>query len=414
MRWKMRKILWRAAILAAAIAAGAGVARSCAAATSPLTSTNDFYYTQPKTTNIFGRVMGENGDYRLVRAEDIAFINEAWAERWELAGSSTWGPLEAMPGGPVVKKGGKRNISKYWAEAALSERVLETESMADRLAEASGGKMTNIVIETLITQRLVKVEMVRNQYAELKKAKVLALEANVTYTNEDAVVITEVVVEDWQKGYGTEVRQGIWTNRVEGGRWYIRGRGKNEGRGPWIWNGEDWEVLRTIKTTEKDAMSGNVKMRLAFDVRKTEEWMRGMVSPKVVESVHAYAVVDVDWTKEEKWWEWNVGSEAIASNIVDRFESTNVTVLVDMGAAEWIGTNGTRLVYGVSRGMKEITEAATGAANAPDEEEIAAQAVVPGLGEDGGEHEREKTLDITIKEVYLVIRVKPVASLPGW
>lgn len=384
-------------------------------ATSPLATTNDYYYIQPKTTNICGRVMGENGDYRLVRAEDIAFINEAWAERFELAGSSTWGPYERFPGGPLVREGGNTVINRYWSDGRISESVLETESMADRLAEASGGAMTNIVIESQIKKKLVKGEMVTKQYAELKKAKVLALEANVTYTNEDAVVIREIVEEYWQKGYGTEVTQTIWTNRVEGGRWDIKGRGKNEGRGPWIWHGDDWEVLATLKTTEKDAMSGSVKMRLAFDVRKPEEWLRGMESPKVVESVHAWGVVEVEWETFEEWWEWNVGDDqAVASNIIYRSESTNVNVLVDMGTAEWVGTNRTSLVYGVSRGMEAITSAARRVANAPSEEEVAGEAVVPELGEDGGEHERKKVLGINIDTVYLVIRLQPVASLPGW
>ena len=85
----------RAVILVAAV--GTGGPR-CGAATTSLATTNDYYYTLPKTTNIVGRVMGESGDYGLVRYEDAAWIAEAWAERIALGGEYEVQTNAAGPG----------------------------------------------------------------------------------------------------------------------------------------------------------------------------------------------------------------------------------------------------------------------------------------------------------------------------
>lgn len=64
-------------ILAAIIAA------FCGAAVSPLTG-SDFRLTSVNTNLISGRLMGDTGDYALMRYEDIAFLNEAFRERYML------------------------------------------------------------------------------------------------------------------------------------------------------------------------------------------------------------------------------------------------------------------------------------------------------------------------------------------
>ena len=73
----MRRLLQTAALLAALAAA---------AASSPIAGTNDFTFTRVTYTNISGTVMGDAGDYRTMRYEDLAWLNEAIAERIAFTG----------------------------------------------------------------------------------------------------------------------------------------------------------------------------------------------------------------------------------------------------------------------------------------------------------------------------------------
>ena len=73
----MRRLLQTAALLAALAAA---------AASSPIAGTNDFTFTRVTYTNISGTVMGDAGDYRTMRYEDLAWLNEAIEERLAFTG----------------------------------------------------------------------------------------------------------------------------------------------------------------------------------------------------------------------------------------------------------------------------------------------------------------------------------------
>lgn len=73
----MRRLLQTAALLAALAAA---------AASSPIAGTNDFTFTRVTYTNISGTVMGDAGDYRSMRYEDLAWLQEAVEERLAFTG----------------------------------------------------------------------------------------------------------------------------------------------------------------------------------------------------------------------------------------------------------------------------------------------------------------------------------------
>lgn len=73
----MRGLLQTAALLAALAAA---------AASSPIAGTNDFTFTRVTYTNISGTVMGDTGDYRAMRYEDLAWLREAIEERLAFTG----------------------------------------------------------------------------------------------------------------------------------------------------------------------------------------------------------------------------------------------------------------------------------------------------------------------------------------
>lgn len=68
----MRGLVQIAALLAAFAAA---------AAPSPIAGTNDFTFTRVTHTDISGTVMGDAGDYRTMRHEDLAWLREAVEER---------------------------------------------------------------------------------------------------------------------------------------------------------------------------------------------------------------------------------------------------------------------------------------------------------------------------------------------
>lgn len=56
------------------------------AATSPLSSASDYIFAPFRDVNaaadyIEGRIMGKTGDYQILRAEDVAYLQEAWNER---------------------------------------------------------------------------------------------------------------------------------------------------------------------------------------------------------------------------------------------------------------------------------------------------------------------------------------------
>ena len=95
------------------------VSFAATAATCTPAATNDYYYTTPKTTSIFGRVMAETGDYRLVRQEDIAWINEAWAERMALADDGAF-TTNAVPPGALVAGGVGPTHLRSWQQRCRS------------------------------------------------------------------------------------------------------------------------------------------------------------------------------------------------------------------------------------------------------------------------------------------------------
>ena len=425
MRWEMRRMIPRAA----AIACCAWIAAAQAANTA-LATKDDYYWTVPKTTNICGRVMGENGDYRLVRNEDIAWLNEAWMERKGL----TQGIIfeDAWPGGPLVKRGTGMQAKMIWcwAKANVETCVVTGATMAARLAEASGGAMTNVFYEGKDPTRLVSMMALTNEFAYLKKMDLVDADAVwKSFTNEQAVV-NETEVRGYREydGYGyenTNINQSV----VEDS-WTVEGRGyiyhwdgiKTDQWGNHVPAGEDWRSY----TTEKEEVSGKLKMRLEWEVSNTNDWLRGEQRPKVVKSAKAYAAVNVYGRKEKKRKTYQVGQNQSGSwgwreksNETEEW-STNATVLVELGEVEyveaiyddyhWIQC----LVYEAEKDLAELTDEVAGkVAGMPGLSEVAAAAVVPEM-EEIGEHEVKKSISCGIGPVYMVLEIKPVTSLPGW
>lgn len=69
-----------------AIATSAIAWATAHAAQLSISSTNQYHFVPPVTTNLLGVGMGETADYRVLRYEDIAFLKEAFAERRHVLG----------------------------------------------------------------------------------------------------------------------------------------------------------------------------------------------------------------------------------------------------------------------------------------------------------------------------------------
>ena len=365
------------------------------AATSPLATPGDYFYVAPKTTNICGRVMGENGDYGIVRYEDVAFINEAWAERLALAGYAV--PTNTLPAGPLVKGGLDRlaNTGDYleWSSNTTCV-VTNAGGLLPALAEASGGKMTNIWCESEwpAPRKLVTMRAVTNNYATLKRMNCLVPGVYVSSTNV-ATAIEGGYEEVWSAGGGRQTYPYASTNTESLAQFYLSeaGGGSNDRDSYGNRDESMWARMTT----------GAGTVRFEFDVADTNAWLRGQQSPKVVREARAWALLR-PWAFE-------------SDTATDTDTWTNATVLVDLGEARWAGvTANGRLAYEVDVDVRELY--ATCVASAPWLPTLAAvanAARVPPLDGQTGSRYRNKSVSMD-GVAGLVLRLKPVASLQGW
>lgn len=371
------------------------------AATTPLSSANDYYYTTPKTKNICGRVMGENGDYKLVRAEDLAFINEAWAERVVLSGYTS--DTNATAEGTLVK-GKYRHVAPstigYWNRAQLSACALTNNVFYgyDALTEASGGAMTNIatVITNARPNKLVTMGWITNNFATLKKMNCLVAQPLLSSTS-DAVEIETTIVESKDGGGYTRATTNTITLAAMQLHEYGAGHNTEYYDGNWS------------KTTVKRICTGSGAVRLSFDVADTNAWLRGEEKPKVVSAARAWGVVDL-----ESEYETDLDNNHDEG-------STNATVIIDLGDARWVcATTNSQLVYEIDVDIRDVYASCVYVAPwMPSLSEVESTASVPplpsGPDDDTRSSSQTKSAEMdAVWRVYLVLDLKPVASLDGW
>lgn len=429
MRRKIVRNAVRAVILAAAAAAGGP---RCGAATTSLATTNDYYYTVPKSTNIVGRVMGERGDYGLVRYEDAAWIAEAWAERIALGGE--WEVATNAPGPGLLVKGGgiwPTTTGSYWTNAVMSTVAVTNELLKDLsaggtvrriLGAASGGAMTNEVrrLEGRVMGKLVAKAAMTNAYKVLKGMDVVVKAVSPGDTN-TARIITAWTQRETETGEGTTATAEATTGTVSATSWWLSCEGSKSVWREYEWDGSQWENTWTLERerTEKEEVVGEGDVRLEFGVRRKEDWMRGETSPKVVRGARAWGVVHLtgDEYEHEDRKRFEDG-EVIEEEPIDRGWATNATVLVDLGEARWKeakGGSSEKLVYEVTVKPARLLAECVGAAQwMPSLAQVESALGIPEVHGDAGSHRLSRTVQGILKEVYLVITLKPVTSLPGW
>ena len=423
----MVKMKWRAAIVAAVAMRISGAL----AATTTLTSTNDYYYTLPKSTNIVGKVMGENGDYSLVRYEDAAWIAEAWAERIALGGSYEVGTNAPGPG-LLVKGGGiwPTATREYWTNAVMVTTVITNKhindltsesTMARILGAASGGAMTNATrrLDVRVTGKLVAKNAITNAYKVLRGMDVVVRPIKPGDTN-TAERIEESRYRTVENGQASEWSKEETTGKVSVISWALKCEGTKTVEKTYWWDGSQVEWLSTYETekTEKMVDGGEGEVRLEFGVRRTEDWMRGKEVPKVVKSARAWGVVHMSETESEHEVRVNLVDGEEEEEVVGGSWQTNATVLVDLGEAQWKEARAgevERLVYAVE--IKPAQMLARSAGATPwmrDREWVEGALAVPEVQGDAGNHSLSRDMSGSLEEVYLVIQLQPVTSLPGW
>lgn len=364
------------------------------AAVSPLTSTNDYYYTKPHTTNIFGRVMGENGDYRLVRAEDIAFINEAWAERAMLASTVYWVyPYELISGRPLVKGWDldfyySREYLNYYP--GLTTCACRSVSTADAMVEASGGSMTNIIcsLPNARPGTIVSMDAITNSFSMLKKMNCLRRYAYFSGTN---TYITTEEEHSWSYFYGS-INQ---TNYVKVST-NILNRPQIDERGEGSYFFLDSNVYGYSTYSKKQEGSGTLFMDVT--VYNAEDWIR----PRWLVNGDGPAVVNSASA-------WMCAHSYYSENNAPETEET--TVLYCLGDARWVGSSSvSNLVYSVDVDIRKIYEECASVAQYRFSlEDVESTAVVP---ESPGYH--SKSIRLADFEPCILFIIRPISSLEGW
>lgn len=181
-------------------------ALAAAGAASPLKTAGDYVFTRPTAGRIAGLVMGDGGDYRTMRHEDLAFIAEATAERLAFTGDFfdfTNAATNGLPVGVAEDPAGGRRIRR---------RTLDIGLLDGRFASLSNQYVTGAVVvpDSSLTGRTEVVERERVTYAATSRVELVAhaLTNGVTevhtnrvwfvHTNSVRVVETNALAYGWQ------------------------------------------------------------------------------------------------------------------------------------------------------------------------------------------------------------------------
>ena len=157
------------------------------AATSPLSSADDYVFAMPTlTNNVKGLVMGDSGDYGNVRYEDVAFLREAFAERVAIASGS---------------------INTNDLERARTNRTVRTPEIQNSILILSDDVMTSEPSDsTRIMLRAGEDDYPTNRFVYF----------TFSVTNKPAVAVTNYVTQVMTNG-----TVDVWTNVT----WYAASNG---------------------------------------------------------------------------------------------------------------------------------------------------------------------------------------------
>lgn len=428
-----RKVAWAGKAGLAAGICCLNVAASAAATT--LASTNDYYYSTPRTTNICGKVMGQAGDYSLIRYEDVAWLQEAWLERMALAGA----PMNQgkFSGEPLVwKEGDAGGVAfqndRYWTNATMQACCISNvvgsygsmQAMQQIMGAASNGEMTNRIFELAVREpgKTVRKDAITENFATVRAMKVVAKPIAPTETNAATGVQWQ-----WQRYADSreqEPRQpteNTYTNEAPVTKWELSGESRVDVAETWErdMEREEWRKIRTQRWERKVKfdVGGGGAVRLQFAVRDTQDWLRGEEAPKVVEAAAAWGVVELRQANVMQRSEdiVNTGDGSVTNESEYVETRTNALVFVSLGEASWReaedGEYGGKIVYEIQVAPKTLAQRAADTAGGI---ETSLDVDMPNLTKGAGFKRVYRSLNGELKIVYLVIRLRPVTCLQGW
>lgn len=419
------------------------------AATTPLASASDYYFTVPGTSNIVGKVMGDGGDYKLVRQEDIAWLREAVAERRGMA-AGTDKNTNAIP--TLVKGMGFGGLGSGWynPDVEVVEYCMTNAWSSSTLGGLAGLGVTNINISlaNLPSHGLVSIDRITNLYHSVRRARRLVVEgawdvAESPIECEKTSVATRSVFEAWTEvdenyrvSYHTGRQEGTDRDTIIVGRYEVSSRDFKSNKTIWYaptlpggdWNNWDsyyfvsggsgdssWNVVESM-----GRCSAIIKLYQACD---TNAWLRGGSRPdRFIENISAWCCAYVSTSHERD---------------LHGTETTNHYALVSLGTPDFAYATNNCLVWSIELDLSYTTGRAVALCNAKDASwAMSAKVNTPpapedlGTGyhvpypEDGGyvgmvgENDASdgegRSLEAYIGLIYLVIDINPATRLGGW
>lgn len=311
-----------------------------------------YYFTRPIADGIQGRIMGPNGDYGLIRYEDIAWLNEAFIERFLMAGvhntylptnvssviSAKWFP---QPNGYVDKN------------AVATNAVIGTEPHDTDYAKELIG-LTNVYIRTysIRSGMLIGKSVITNMFSSMLMASRISPNVTETIPYRDVEIVdnsyyngwgfddelnplTPVSVSEHETDSVTNLSQALYHISKSQRKWkeksayfpYEYYAETQEGRSA---NAPD--SSETISSEEKFT-TNKFNVKLSFNIT-TNAWFRGGESPGWYKSgPSVYAVVKCEYKSEKQWSCYGYTTDSTYSESTN--QTTNVYVIVKAGEATY-------------------------------------------------------------------------------
>ena len=246
-----------------------------------------------------------------------------------------------------------------------------------------------------------------NNFATLKKMNCLVIEPSLSSTSEIVMIETgreEYKVDWWDDAHVTDIDPTTNAFPLSSFAFYEEGEGSHDKANP---ASSSWDET---KYYGKTIGTGAGTVRMSFTVGNTNAWLRGHGSPKVVREARVWCELGASATYEDYSRNGDTGQEWDVSSY------TNATVLLDLGEARWAcATTNSQLVYEIDMDIRSVYASLVTLApwmQSPSEVEYAA--TVPSLDGSFGTRRKSKGMNLEGATIYLVLDLKPVASLEGW
>lgn len=416
------------------------------AATTSLDSQGKYYFKIPSTTNISGRVMGDGGDYKLVRQEDLCWLDEAFAERNALAAGFN-GAQTNMTAALVKHRTFDGPIANVWYDPNVVGVEAKVQGGLGFWIRCAG--FTDIVISTTNhpARRLVSMGWITNLYHTARLASRICPMGEGTLADSISCSVDESQTgssvryyEFYEDGHepGSYVvlsDEREWTRTIGNAEHILCYADSAVSRNTYSWVGcsqprntdfDEWKMdLGPVYTsteykckTEPIYSSGNLEIE---QVCSTNAWLRGGGTPmRFIRKIEAWGLVHIEVVQK--------GSIIESEYVVMR-----------LGEPRFVRCENQSLVWSISIDRADLTDRSVGVAGthgpswaldasveqpAYPSNEMAGRRIIDTVGMDysyileyqtsNGASDIRRFEAILSKEIVLVIDIKPATMLGGW